>query len=227
MSLTPVSSLIFKTVTRSSRRRRSYTLRAPDSGPTDVLTPRHKPRRGFLGESRFARCARRVQPHLFPSLSAIERFVRSVAPGRALPVVGLTRSTHTTDGSDGAIAMFTIVETTFLIGISVPTCAVIGCLPNAPRSRTHVNDVRIALTTAKSSMRRHRRGPISRNSRFLNLSGDSADRRAPPAHSSPTRQVMPTNQNHPEAFHVLFIPFPLCARPGNVTPAGRITQQVF
>src|SRR6266513_60892 len=79
--------------------------------------------------------------------------------------------THTTDGSEGAIAMSPIVETPSLSNTGsqvVPLFVVFHTPPDAVPTYTMFG---LLSTTAKSSMRPPiTAGPISRNSRFLNLS---------------------------------------------------------
>src|SRR5216683_6307362 len=79
--------------------------------------------------------------------------------------------THTTAGSDGAMAMSPIVETLSLSNIGsqvVPLFVVFHTPPEAAPTYTMFG---LLSTTAKSSMRPPiTAGPISRNSRFLNLS---------------------------------------------------------
>src|SRR5258707_8953528 len=79
--------------------------------------------------------------------------------------------THTTDGSDGTIAMSPIVETFSLSNIGsqvVPLFVVFHTPPEAVPTYAMFG---LLSTTAKSSMRPPIvAGPISRNSRFLNLS---------------------------------------------------------
>src|SRR6266404_5368177 len=79
--------------------------------------------------------------------------------------------THSTDGSHGAIAMSPIVDTPSLSKIGshvVPLLVVFQTPPEAVPTYTMLG---LLSTTAKSSMRPPIvAGPISRNSRFLNLS---------------------------------------------------------
>src|SRR5579864_4338609 len=79
--------------------------------------------------------------------------------------------THTTDGSDGAIAMSPIVETASLSNTGsqvVPLFVVFHTPPDATPTNTILG---LLSTTAKSSMRPPiTAGPISRNSKLLNLS---------------------------------------------------------
>src|SRR5437867_9256898 len=79
--------------------------------------------------------------------------------------------THTTEGSDGAIAMSPIVDTLSLSNTDshvVPLFVVFQTPPDAVPTYTMFG---LLSTTAKSSMRPPIvAGPISRNSRLLNLS---------------------------------------------------------
>src|SRR5580693_7285691 len=79
--------------------------------------------------------------------------------------------THTTEGSDGAIAMSPMVETLSLSNTGsqvVPLLVVFQTPPEAVPTNTMFG---LLSTTAKSSMRPPiTAGPISRNSRLLNLS---------------------------------------------------------
>src|SRR5713226_9024375 len=144
-------------------------------------------------------------------------------------LLGSPVPTHTTDGSDGAIAMSPIVETLSLSKIGshvVPLFVVFQTPPDAVPTYTTFG---LLSTTAKSSMRPPIvAGPISRNSRFLNLSvgfGWSPGAACAlivnaPRDAAQTRIVR-------RAFHVCFISIPLCARPGILLRLGRITHQVF
>src|SRR5216683_527333 len=84
-------------------------------------------------------------------------------------------------------------------------------------------------TTAKSSMRPPMvAGPISRNSRFLNLSvgfGWSAEAACALIANSP-RDAKQARVDR-KAFRISFISISLCARPGMLLRLGRITHQVF
>src|SRR6266849_11068415 len=79
--------------------------------------------------------------------------------------------THTTDGSDGAIAMSPIVDTASLSNTGVhvvPLLVVFHTPPDAAPTKTIFG---LLSTTAKSSIRPPIvAGPISRNSRFFSLS---------------------------------------------------------
>src|SRR5713226_9180321 len=97
--------------------------------------------------------------------------------------------THTTEGSDGTIAMSPIVETASLSNTGVhvvPLLVVFHTPPEATPTKTMFG---LLSTTAKSSMRPPiTAGPISRSSRFLNLSagfGWSAGRGSAPAINDP------------------------------------------
>src|SRR5260370_2582009 len=86
-------------------------------------------------------------------------------------LLGSPVPTHTTEGSDGAIAMSPIVDTLSLSNTDsqvVPLFVVFQTPPEAVPTYTVFG---LLSTTAKSSMRPPIvAGPISRNSRFLNLS---------------------------------------------------------
>src|SRR5882757_5317553 len=86
-------------------------------------------------------------------------------------LLGSPVPTHTTAGSDGAMAMSPIVETLSLSNIGsqvVPLLVVFHTPPEAVPTYTMLG---LLSTTAKSSMRPPIvAGPSSRNSRFLNLS---------------------------------------------------------
>src|SRR5229473_3984493 len=137
--------------------------------------------------------------------------------------------THTTEGSDGAMAMSPIVETLSLSKIGsqvVPLLVVFQTPPEAVPTYTMFG---LLSTTAKSSMRPPIvAGPISRNSRFFNLSvgfgcspgAATALIAQAPRDAAQTRIVR-------KAFHVCFISIPLCARPGMLPRPDRITHQVF
>src|SRR6267143_3803006 len=137
--------------------------------------------------------------------------------------------THTTAGSDGAMAMSPMVETLSLSNIGsqvVPLFVVFHTPPEAVPTYTMLG---LLSTTAKSSMRPPIvAGPSSRNSRFLNLSvglgwspgAAFALIANAPRNTAQTRIVR-------GAFHVCFISIPLCRRPGMLLRLGRITHQVF
>src|SRR6266852_6703742 len=134
--------------------------------------------------------------------------------------------THTTAGSDGAMAMSPIVETLSLSNIGsqlVPLFVVFHTPPEAVPTYTMLG---LLSTTAKSSMRPPIvAGPSSRNSRFLNLSvglgwspgAAFALTAQAPSDATQTRIIR-------RPFHVCFIFIPLYARPGMSPPlaASRI-----
>ncbi len=137
--------------------------------------------------------------------------------------------THTTDGSDGAIAMSPIVETFSLSNIGsqvVPLFVVFHTPPEAVPTYTMFG---LLSTTAKSSMRPPIvAGPISRNSRLLNLSvGFGWSPGAAKALIADAPRIAAAASIIRRAFHVCFISILLCARPGILTRLGRITHQVF
>src|SRR6202165_22549 len=137
--------------------------------------------------------------------------------------------TQTTEGSDCAIAMSPIVDTLSLSNIGshvVPLFVVFHTPPEAVPTYTMFG---LLSTTAKSSMRPPIvAGPISRNSRFLNLSvgfGWSP---------GPARAVIGDGPKINDqariihrAFPVCFISIPLGARPGILLRLGRIAHPMF
>src|SRR6266436_3042380 len=137
--------------------------------------------------------------------------------------------THTTAGSDGAMAMSPMVETLSLSNIGsqvVPLFVVFHTPPEAVPTYTMLG---LLSTTAKSSMRPPIvAGPSSRNSRFLNLSVGFGW--SPGAAFALTPQA-PIDAAQARiirrVFHVCFISIPLFARPGMLPRLGRITHQVF
>src|SRR6202165_999265 len=137
--------------------------------------------------------------------------------------------THTTDGSEGAIAMSPIVETLSLSNIGshvVPWLVVFQTPPEAVPTYTMFG---LLSTTAKSSMRPPIvAGPISRNSRFLNLSvgfGWSAGARSALIDHAP--RINDQARIIHRAFPVCFISIPLGARPGILLRLGRIAHPMF
>src|SRR5258708_2704406 len=129
--------------------------------------------------------------------------------------------THTTDGSDGAIAMSPIVDTLSLSNTGshvVPLFVVFHTPPEAMPTYTMFG---LLSRTAKSSMRPPIvAGPISRNSRFFNLSvgfgwspgAASALIDTAPKTAAQARIVR-------RAFHVCFI-HPPVYKARHITPAG-------
>src|SRR6266853_50287 len=129
---------------------------------------------------------------------------------------GSPLQTQTTDGSHGAIAMSPIVDTPSLSTIGshvVPLLVVFQTPPEAVPTYTMLG---LLSTTAKSSMRPPIvAGPISRNSRFLNLSvglGWSAGAAFEVIANTP-RKIAQTRIVR-RAFHKSFISIPLFRRPG-------------
>src|SRR6267378_3376504 len=137
--------------------------------------------------------------------------------------------THTTDRSDGAIAMSPIVDTLSLSNTGshvVPLFVVFHTPPEAVPTYTMFG---LLSTTVKSSMRPPIvAGPISRNSRFLNLSvGFGWSPGAASALIENAPRIAAQASIVRRAFHVCFISIPLCRRPGMLLRLGRITHQVF
>src|ERR1700741_1081157 len=125
-------------------------------------------------------------------------------------LLGSPVPTHTTDGSDGAIAMSPIVDTLSLSNIGshvVPLFVVFQTPPEAVPTYTMFG---LLSTTAKSSMRPPIvAGPISRNSKFLNLSvgfGSSLGAACGLIARAPFNTPQTTIIR--KAFHVCFIPSP-------------------
>src|SRR4029077_5847855 len=119
--------------------------------------------------------------------------------------------THTTAGSDGAIAISPIVDTLSLSKTGSPVVPLLVVFQTPPEAVPTYTMLGLLSTTAKSSMRPPIvAGPISRNSRLLNLSvgfgwppgAASAFHGNPPRISTQPRIVR-------RAFHVCFISIPL------------------
>src|SRR5712672_3876338 len=97
--------------------------------------------------------------------------------------------THTTEGSDGAIAMSPIVDTASLSNTGVHVVPLLLVFHTPPAATPTNTMFGLLSSTAKSSTRPPiTAGPISRNSRFLSLSTAlawSAGRASTPAISTP------------------------------------------
>ena len=144
-------------------------------------------------------------------------------------LLGSPVPTQTIDGSDGAIAISPIVDTPSLSKIGsqvVPLLVVFQTPPEAVPTYTMFG---LLSTTAKSSMRPPIvAGPISRNSRFLNLSvglGWSAGAAFEVIANTP-RKIAQTRIVR-RAFDTSFISIPLFRRPGMLLRLGRLAHQVF
>src|SRR5260370_12759584 len=121
--------------------------------------------------------------------------------------------THTTEGSDGAIAMSPIVDTASLSNTGVhvvPLLVVFHTPPAATPTKTMFG---LLSTTAKSSMRPPiTAGPISRSSTFFSLStalGWSASRASiSPTSPAPNHPAPPTNFKRQDTRRMIlpFIP---------------------
>src|SRR5258707_5429147 len=123
--------------------------------------------------------------------------------------------THTTDGSDGAIAMSPIVDTASLSNTGVhvvPLLVVFHTPPAATPTKTMFG---LLSTTAKSSMRPPiTAGPISRSSRFFSLSvafGSSAARASAPTRNAPPHN--PAAKTNFKTDDTRLLVRPLIARP--------------
>src|SRR6266567_9635587 len=137
--------------------------------------------------------------------------------------------THTIDGSDGATAMSPIVETPSLSKIGshvVPLLVVFHTPPEAVPTYTMFG---LLSNTAKSSMRPPIvAGPISRNSRFLNLSVGFGWSPGPASVFIANEPKKAKQANIAwRAFHLCFISIPLCARPGMLPLPARMTHHMF
>src|SRR6266581_6984165 len=144
-------------------------------------------------------------------------------------LLGSPVPTHTTEGSDGAIAMSPIVDTLSLSNTGsqvVPLFVVFHTPPDAVPTYTMLG---LLSTTAKSSMRPPiTAGPISRNSRFLNLSvGLGWSPGAARAFIASTPIVSAQTKIVRRAFHACLIFFSLCARPGMLLPPAETARQYF
>src|SRR4029077_19266641 len=146
--------------------------------------------------------------------------------------------THTTEGSDGAIAMSPIVDTLSLSNIGshvVPLFVVFHTPPDAVPTYTMFG---LLSTTAKSSIRPPiTAGPISRNSRFFSLSVALDCATAPPGVTiaNPTQNI-PAVRTILNADKARCIFFPLVCKAGHHTSSmprrasivsGMANQPVF
>src|SRR6266478_3816396 len=172
---------------------------------------------------------RGLQPHFFPGLAAIDRFVRSVAPGGALPVVWLagTDPNHgRVRGGDGDVADG---RDTLLIKYWFPSRAVVRCLPYAARSCAHIHDVGIALHHCEIiNAPAHRRGAKFAEFQVFEFIGGirlvaGSGLRA----NSPSAQRRRANQSYPQGFPRMLHFNPPCAKPSMMLRLRRTTHQVF
>src|SRR6266436_4757882 len=144
-------------------------------------------------------------------------------------LLGSPVPTHTTEESDGAIAMSPIVDTLSLSNTDsqvVPLFVVFQTPPDAVPTYTMFG---LLSTTAKSSMRPPIvAGPISRNSKFLNLSAGFG---WSPGPASVFIANEPKKAKQAKiawrALHLCFISIPLCARPGMLLLPARVTHHMF
>src|SRR6266699_1140170 len=144
-------------------------------------------------------------------------------------LLGSPVPTHTTEGSDGAIAMSPIVDTLSLSNTDsqvVPLFVVFQTPPDAVPTYTMFG---LLSTTAKSSMRPPIvAGPISRNSKLLNLSAGFG---WSPGPASVFIANEPKKAKQAKiawrALHLCFISIPLCARPGMLLLLARMTHHML
>src|SRR5437660_4282638 len=229
-SLTPVSSLIFSTCDQVLPP--SAVLYTPRSGfaPHKCPSAATYTTSGFFGWITIRPMCRVASSPIFFQVFPPSRDLYAPSPQEELGrLFGSPVPTHTIDGSDGAIAMSPIVDTpsSSNIGSHVVPLLVVFQTPHEAVPTYKVFG--LLSTTAKSSMRPPIvAGPISRNSRFLNLSlglGWSAGAafaiiENAPGETAQTRIVR-------RAFHTCFISIPLFARPGMLLRLGHLTHQVF
>src|SRR5256886_5199481 len=230
MSLTPVSSLIFSTCDQVFPP--STVLYTPRSGfgPHRCPSAATYTISGFFGWITIRPMWRVASSPMFFQVFPPSSDLYAPSPQEELcRLFGSPVPTHTMDGSEWAIAMSPIVETLSLSNIGshvVPLFVVFHTPPEAVPTYTTFG---LLSTTAKSSMRPPIvAGPISRNSRFLNLSvglGCSPGAASALMDNAPriTAQVRIVHR----AFRVCFISIPLCARPGLLLRLGRIAHQMF
>src|SRR5712692_10131858 len=144
-------------------------------------------------------------------------------------LLGSPVPTHTTEESDGAIAMSPIVDTLPLSNTDsqvVPLFVVFQTPPDAVPTYTMFG---LLSTTAKSSMRPPIvAGPISRNSKFLNLSaGFGWSPGAASALIDNAPRITAQARIVHRTFPVRFISIPLDAKSGILLRLGRIAHQMF
>src|SRR5882672_3935091 len=135
--------------------------------------------------------------------------------------------THTTDGSDGAIAMSPIVDTASLSKTGVHVVPLLVVFQTPPAATPTNTTFGLLSTTAKSSIRPPiTAGPISRNSRFLSLSTAltwSAGRASTSAISIPPNN--PAAPTHFKTHDTRFMILSLIARRGIILRCS--TARIF
>src|SRR2546430_10590152 len=211
MSLTPVSSLIFSTCDQVFPP--SAVLYTPRSGfgPHRCPSAATYTISGFFGWITIRPMWRVASSPILFQVFPLSSDLYAPSPQQELcRLFGSPVPTHTTEGSDGAIAMSPIVDTLSLSNIGshvVPLLVVFHTPPEAVPTYTMFG---LLSTTAKSSMRPPMvAGPISRNSRFLNLSaGVLWWSGAAPARSgaTPESDAAPQRVRRACARVLLFIP---------------------
>src|SRR5882762_6506780 len=166
--------------------------------------------------------ARRLQPHLLPGLPAVERLVRTIAPGGALPVVRLASSDPHHGGVRRRNRDVANRRHALFIEYRLPRRAVVRCFPHAPRCRAHVHNVRIALHHREIvDAPSHRRGADLAEFQIFELIGGTwllAGRRQR-THGQRTKNHR-TSQNRPQRIlGMLHFHLPRC-KARHITPAG-------
>src|SRR6266576_707208 len=229
MSLTPVSLSIFSTCDHVFPP--SDVLYTPRSGfaPHKCPSAATYTTSGFLGCITIRPMWRVASSPIFFQVFPPSSDLYAPSPQEELcRLFGSPVPTHTTEGSDGAIAMSPIVDTLSLSNIGshvVPLLVVFHTPPEAVPTYTMFG---LLSTTAKSSMRPPIvAGPISRNSRFLNLSvGFGWSPGAASALIDNAPKIVPPARIVRRAFPVCFISIPLGTRPGRILWLGRVAHQM-
>src|SRR5256886_5973186 len=227
MSLTPVSSLIFSTCDQVFPP--STVLYTPRSGfgPHRCPSAATYTISGLFGWITIRPMWRVASSPIFFQVFPLSSDLYAPSPQEELcRLFGSPVPTHTTEGSDGAIAMSPIVDTLSLSNIGshvVPLLVVFHTPPEAVPTYTMFG---LLSTTAKSSMRPPiTAGPISRNSRFLNLSVEFC--------GAPAVMRAPANRNPPQArmlgraLDLCFISLSSRARPGILLRSRALRTKLF
>src|ERR1700676_940393 len=142
-------------------------------------------------------------------------------------LLGSPLPTHTTDGSEGAMAMSPIVETPSLSNTGRKVVPLLVVFQTPPEATPIYTMLGLLSTTATSSMRPpNTAGPISRNSRFLSA---SVVLDWPPARTEIARQANSAN----EIAHKFFLKLlgnmmaSTPVRPGMILRLSRTMHHLF
>src|SRR6266550_1151108 len=166
--------------------------------------------------------ARGLQPHLLPGLPAVERLVRSIAPGGALPVVRLSCPDPHHRGVRRRNRNVANRRHALFIEYRLPRGAVVSRFPHAPRSRAHVHDVRIALHDCEIvDAPAHRRGANLAEFQILELIGGIwlVAGHGQRAHRQRAKNRR-TSQNRPPSIPCMLHFHPPVCKARLITPAG-------